>query len=95
MAEESTGEQAGETEEMNPNSVLYIVAGLSMVAGLFLILFPSTAKKWFEHDPEFQIRPTPKSLQIKSEGAIRALGIGLLVVAGLVAYYGYVVRWPT
>src|SRR5690349_947555 len=83
-------DQAGE-EEVNPT--LYVGASLFLVAGLFLILFPSTAKKWFDTDPKYQIRPTPKSLELKSEASIRVLGIGLLLVAGLVAYYSYTVHF--
>ena len=80
---------------MNPVAQLvFAAAGTFGVAGLLMLLFPGTAKRLSDarHDDPLAIRKYPEFTRLRSEGSYRLLGAGLLVVAAMAAYYGYMIR---
>jgi hypothetical protein len=81
---------------MNPVAQLvFLVAIAIAIAGVALILFPGVAKRWSDaHDLDpYRIKPKPPdALRLKSKGSFRAMGVGLIVVAALAAYYGFTIH---
>lgn len=77
------------------SALIFFAAGASVCGGILMMLFPGAVKRWSDskYESQFRVRPSPpESIRLRSEGSFRALGVGLLVVAMLLAYYGYMVR---
>lgn len=59
-----------------------------------MLLFPGLFKKL--QDAEYENPLTrgraPEFTRLKSNSSFRLFGVGLLVVAGIIAYYGYTMR---
>ena len=73
------------------DGITLALAALAGFSGLAMLLFPGLFKKM--SDAEYENSPHsglwPKSTRIGSKGSYRLFGLGMLVVAGIIAYYGF------